>query len=149
MMKKYLLILALCLFAFSAGATELNDYSALYGNWQPRGEEGEIFSGEVRIMALKGRVGKMLLLYDDLKHGIACSFVTQEDPKDVMCMGGIVNKTDITPDDRIDLVFTPFESGYVVMTFDLQGDVLEVFGIDFKGFTEHARKNLMSVLTRK
>ena len=148
-MKKYLLILVFSLFAFSARALEMNDYSSLYGNWQPRGEEGEIFSGEVRIMALKGRVGKMLLLYDDLKHAIGCSFVTQEDPKDVMCMGGIVSKTDITPDNRIDLVFTPFESGYVVMTFDLQGDVLEVFGICPKGFIEHAPKNLMSVLTRK
>ena len=148
-MKKYLLILAFSLFAFSARALDMNDYSSLYGTWQPRGEEGEIFSGEVRIMALKGRVGRMLLLYDDLKHGIGCSFVKQKDPKDVMCMGGIVNKTDITPDDRIDLVFTPFEAGYVVMTFDLQGDELEVFGIDFKGFTEHAPKNLMSVLTRK
>ncbi len=66
-----------------------------------------------------------------------------------MCMGGSVSKTDITPDDRLDLVFRHFKDGYVILTFDLQGDVLEVFGIDFKGFTEHAPKNLMSVLTRK
>ena len=148
-MKKYLLILAFSLFAFSARALDMNDYSSLYGTWQPRGEENEIFSGEVRIMALKGKISKMLLLYDDLKHGIVCSFITQEDPKDVMCMGGIVSKTDITPDDRLDLVFRHFKDGYVILTFDLQGDVLEVFGIDFKGFTKHAPKNLMSVLTRK
>lgn len=128
--KIFIILTALFFYCMPANAQSLP--SQIFGNWQVVNPQKNIFEGNVHILAVKSKPGAMtthaLLIYDDTQKGFLCSILPFEG-KGWVCGAAYITKTNVTPEDRSDLVTQAFpDLEPVIINFEQQKDTLAVIG---------------------